>query len=242
MDEMVHVLDHPLLQHKLSILRDETTGVKDFREIVNEVATLMCYEATRDLPLQDVEVQTPVAKAVTKQLAGKKLAIVPVLRAGLGMVEGILTLIPSAKVGHIGLFRDPETLEPVKYYCKMPTDIAERDVIILDPMLATGGSASAAITFVKEYGVKNIKLMNILAAPEGIARVRADHPDVEIYIAAVDEKLNDHGYIVPGLGDAGDRIFGTKSGRQPGVPPACGETPEKFLKKSKKTLDSFLPL
>ena len=200
MDEMVHVLDHPLLQHKLSILRDETTGVKDFREIVNEVATLMCYEATRDLPLQDVEVQTPVAKAVTKQLAGKKLAIVPVLRAGLGMVEGILTLIPSAKVGHIGLFRDPETLEPVKYYCKMPTDIAERDVIILDPMLATGGSASAAITFVKEYGVKNIKLMNILAAPEGIARVRADHPDVEIYIAAVDEKLNDHGYIVPGLG------------------------------------------
>ena len=205
MDEMVHVLDHPLLQHKLSILRDETTGVKDFREIVNEVATLMCYEATRDLPLQDVEVQTPVAKAVTKQLAGKKLAIVPVLRAGLGMVEGILTLIPSAKVGHIGLFRDPETLEPVKYYCKMPTDIAERDVIILDPMLA-----SAAITFVKEYGVKNIKLMNILAAPEGIARVRADHPDVEIYIAAVDEKLNDHGYIVPGLGDAGDRIFGTK--------------------------------
>ena len=206
MDEMVHVLDHPLLQHKLSILRDETTGVKDFREIVNEVATLMCYEATRDLPLQDVEVQTPVAKAVTKQLAG----IVPVLRTGMGMVEGILTLIPSAKVGHIGLFRDPETLEPVKYYCKMPTDIAERDVIILDPMLATGGSASAAITFVKEYGVKNIKLMNILAAPEGIARVRADHPDVEIYIAAVDEKLNDHGYIVPGLGDAGDRIFGTK--------------------------------
>ena len=242
MDEMVHVLDHPLLQHKLSILRDESTGVKDFREIVNEVATLMCYEATRDLPLQDVEVQTPVAKAVTKQLAGKKLAIVPVLRAGLGMVEGILTLIPSAKVGHIGLFRDPETLEPVKYYCKMPTDIAERDVIILDPMLATGGSASAAITFVKEYGVKNSKLMNILAAPEGIARVRADHPDVEIYIAAVDEKLNDHGYIVPGLGDAGDRIFGTKSGRQPGVSPACGETPEKFLKKSKKTLDSFLPL
>ena len=210
MDEMVHVLDHPLLQHKLSILRDESTGVKDFREIVNEVATLMCYEATRDLPLQDVEVQTPVAKAVTKQLAGKKLAIVPVLRAGLGMVEGILTLIPSAKVGHIGLFRDPETLEPVKYYCKMPTDIAERDVIILDPMLATGGSAVAAIHFMKNYGCKHIKLMNILAAPEGIARVRADHPDVEIYIAAVDEKLNDHGYIVPGLGDAGDRIFGTK--------------------------------
>ena len=195
--EMVHVLDHPLLQHKLSILRDETTGVKDFREIVCEIATLMCYDATRNLPLQAVEVQTPVAKAVTYQLAGKKLAIVPVLRAGLGMVEGILTLIPSAKVGHIGLFRDPDTLEPVKYYCKMPTDIADRDVIILDPMLATGGSASAAISFVKEYGVKNIKLMNILAAPEGIARVRKDHPDVEIYVAAVDDQLNDHGYIVP---------------------------------------------
>ena len=208
--EMVHILDHPLLQNKLSILRDEKTGVKEFREIVGEVATLMCYEATRDLPLQDVPVQTPVARAVTRQIAGKKLAIVPVLRAGLGMVEGIFTLIPSAKVGHIGLFRDPETLEPVKYYCKMPSDIAERDVIILDPMLATGGSAAAAITFVKEYGVKNIKLMNILAAPEGIARVRQEHPDVEIYVAAVDEKLNEHGYIVPGLGDAGDRIFGTK--------------------------------
>lgn len=208
--EMVHILDHPLLQHKLSILRDEKTGVKEFREIVGEVATLMCYEATRDLPLQDVPVQTPVGPAVTRQIAGKKLAIVPVLRAGLGMVEGIFTLIPSAKVGHIGLFRDPETLEPVKYYCKMPSDIAERDVIILDPMLATGGSAAAAITFVKEYGVKNIKLMNILAAPEGIARVQQEHPDVEIYVAAVDEKLNEHGYIVPGLGDAGDRIFGTK--------------------------------
>ena len=208
--EMVHILDHPLLQHKLSILRDEKTGVKEFREIVGEVATLMCYEATRDLPLQDVPVQTPVGPAVTRQIAGKKLAIVPVLRAGLGMVEGILTLIPSAKVGHIGLFRDPETLEPVKYYCKMPSDIAERDVIILDPMLATGGSAAAAITFVKEYGVKNIKLMNILAAPAGIARVQQEHPDVEIYVAAVDEKLTEHGYIVPGLGDAGDRIFGTK--------------------------------
>ena len=208
--EMVHVLDHPLLQHKLSILRDENTGVKDFREVVGEIATLMCYEATRDLPLQPVEVQTPVAKAVVKQIAGKKLAIVPVLRAGLGMVDGILTMIPSAKVGHIGLFRDPETLDPVKYYCKMPTDIAEREVIILDPMLATGGSAAAAITFVKEYGVKQIKLMNILAAPEGIERVRREHPDVEIYVAAVDKCLNDHGYIVPGLGDAGDRIFGTK--------------------------------
>lgn len=208
--EHVHLLDHPLLQHKLSILRDENTSVKDFREIVSEVATLMCYEATRDLPLKEVEVQTPVAKAVTHQISGKKLAIVPILRAGLGMVDGILTLIPGAKVGHIGLFRDPETLEPVKYYCKMPTDIAQRDVIVLDPMLATGGSASAAITFLKEYGVSHIKLMNILAAPEGVARVRADHTDVEIYIAALDEKLNDHGYIVPGLGDAGDRIFGTK--------------------------------
>ena len=208
--EHVHLLDHPLLQHKLSILRDENTSVKDFREIVSEVATLMCYEATRDLPLKEVEVQTPVAKAVTHQISSKKLAIVPILRAGLGMVDGILTLIPGAKVGHIGLFRDPETLEPVKYYCKMPTDIAQRDVIVLDPMLATGGSASAAITFLKEYGVSHIKLMNILAAPEGVARVRADHPDVEIYIAALDEKLNDHGYIVPGLGDAGDRIFGTK--------------------------------
>ena len=208
--EMVHVLDHPLLQHKLSILRDERTGVKDFREIVSEIATIMCYEATRDLPLEDVEVQTPIAKAVTKQISGKKMAIVPILRAGLGMVDGIHTLIPLAKVGHIGLFRDPKTLEPVKYYCKMPNDIAERDVIVLDPMLATGGSASAAISFIKEYGVTHIKLMNILAAPEGIERVRQDHPDVEIYVAAVDPCLNDHGYIVPGLGDAGDRIFGTK--------------------------------
>ena len=206
----VHVLNHPLIQHKLAILRSKDTSVKEFRELVGEIAGLMCYEATRNLPLMEVEVETPITTAKCKMLAGKKLAIVPVLRAGLGMVEGILTLIPSAKVGHIGLFRDPETLEPVKYYCKMPTDIAERDVIILDPMLATGGSASAAITFVKEYGVKNIKLMNILAAPEGIERVRADHPDVEIYVAAVDEKLNEHGYIVPGLGDAGDRIFGTK--------------------------------
>ena len=208
--EMVHVLDHPLLQHKVSVLRDVNTGVKDFREIVSEIAALMCYEATRDLPLEDVEVQTPIAKAVVKQIAGKKMAIVPILRAGLGMVEGIHTLIPLAKVGHIGLYRNPRTLEPVKYYCKMPSDIAERDVIILDPMLATGGSASAAISFVKEYGVKHIKLMNIIAAPEGIERVRKDHPDVEIYVAAVDQGLNDHCYIVPGLGDAGDRIFGTK--------------------------------
>ena len=203
-------MDHPLLQHKLSILRDENTGVKDFREVVSEIATLMCYEATRDLPLEEVEIKTPITTAKFKTIAGKKLAIVPVLRAGLGMVDGILTLIPSAKVGHIGLYRDHDTLEPVEYYCKMPNDIAEREVIILDPMLATGGSASAAIQFIKNYEVKNIKLMNIIAAPEGIQRVHHDHPDVDIYCAALDEKLNDHGYIVPGLGDAGDRIFGTK--------------------------------
>ncbi|MGN8895750.1 uracil phosphoribosyltransferase [Flavonifractor sp. HCP28S3_F3] len=208
--EKVHILDHPLLQHKLTILRDETTGVKDFRQVVSEIATLMCYEATRDLPMEEVEIKTPITTAKFKTIAGKKLAIVPVLRAGLGMVDGILTLIPSAKVGHIGLYRDPDTLEPVEYYCKMPTDIADRDVIILDPMLATGGSASAAIQFIKNYEVKHIKLMNIIAAPEGIQRVQHDHPDVDIYCAALDEKLNDHGYIVPGLGDAGDRIFGTK--------------------------------
>ena len=210
MDNKVHVLDHPLLQHKLTILRDEKTGVKEFREVVSEIATLMCYEATRDLPMEDVEVKTPVATGTFKTIAGKKLAIVPILRAGLGMVDGILTLLPSVKVGHIGLYRDPNTLEPVEYYCKMPNDIAEREVIILDPMLATGGSASAAIQFIKNYEVKHIKLMNIIAAPEGIERVHHDHPDVDIYCAALDEKLNEHGYIVPGLGDAGDRIFGTK--------------------------------
>lgn len=210
MDKLVHIFDHPLIQHKLAILRDENTGVKEFREIVSEIAALMCYEATRDLPTREVEIKTPVATGTFQTLTGKKLAIVPVLRAGLGMVDGILNLIPSAKVGHIGLYRDPETLEPVEYYCKMPSDIAERDVIILDPMLATGGSASAAIQFIKNYDVKHIKLMNIIAAPEGVARIRKDHPDVEIYCAALDEKLNDHGYIVPGLGDAGDRIFGTK--------------------------------
>lgn len=210
MDEMVHIFDHPLIQHKLAILRDERTGVKEFREIVSEIASLMCYEATRDLPTEEVTIKTPVATGKFKTLAGKKLAIVPILRAGLGMVDGILTLIPSAKVGHIGLYRDPDTLEPVEYYCKMPSDIAERDVIVLDPMLATGGSASAAIQFIKNYEVKHIKLMNIIAAPEGIERVHHDHPDVDIYCAALDEKLNDHGYIVPGLGDAGDRIFGTK--------------------------------
>ncbi|NLF35103.1 MAG: uracil phosphoribosyltransferase [Clostridiales bacterium] len=208
--EKVHILDHPLLQHKLSILRDRNTGVKDFREVVSEIATLMCYEATRDLPLKEEEVQTPIAKARTRFIAGKKLAIVPILRAGLGMVDGVLTLVPSAKVGHIGLYRDPATLEPVEYYCKMPSDISEREVIILDPMLATGGSASAAIQILKNYEARHIRLMNIIAAPEGVAKVRKDHPDVDIYCAAVDECLDEHGYIVPGLGDAGDCIFGTK--------------------------------
>ena len=206
----VTVFDHPLIQHKLSIMRDKDTSVKEFRELVSEVAMLMCYEATRDLPLEEVEIETPVAMARVKRLSGKKLAVVPILRAGLGMVDGMLTMIPSAKVGHIGLFRDPETLLPVKYYCKMPKDIAERDVIIVDPMLATGGSATAAITFLKEYGCKHIKLMSIIGAPEGIKKVQEEHPDVDIFVAAEDEKLNDHGYIVPGLGDAGDRIFGTK--------------------------------
>ena len=209
-NEKVHVLDHPLLQHKLSILRREDTGVKEFREIVSEIAALECYEATRDLPLEDVEIKTPVATGTFKQLSGKKLAIVPILRAGLGMVDGIVDMIPSAKVGHIGLYRDPDTLAPVEYYCKMPSDISERDVIVVDPMLATGGSAAAAITFLKGYGCKSIKLMNILAAPEGVKAVQEAHPDVEISIVGLDEALNDHGYIVPGLGDAGDRIFGTK--------------------------------
>lgn len=206
----LHVLNHPLLHHKLSIIRCKDTTVKEFREIVSEIATLMSYEATRDLPVEEVEIETPVATAKFKRIAGKKLAIVPILRAGLGMVDGILQLIPSAKVGHIGLYRDPETLEPVEYYCKLPKDIAERDILLVDPMLATGGSATAAIKFLKDHGGTHIKLMCILAAPEGIERVRNDHPDVDVYVAAVDERLNDHGYIVPGLGDAGDRIFGTK--------------------------------
>ena len=206
----VHVLEHPLIQHKLSILRDERTGVKEFREIIGEIAALMCYEATRNLPTEEAEVQTPVARAKVRVLAGKKMAIVPILRAGLGMVDTIIDLVPSAKVGHIGLFRDPETHEPVKYYCKMPPDISERQVFVVDPMLATGGSASAAVTFLKEYGCRSITLMNIIAAPEGIAVVQRDHPDVDIFVAAVDECLNEHAYIVPGMGDAGDRIFGTK--------------------------------
>lgn len=206
----VHVFDHPLIQHKLSILRDKNTSVKEFRELISEIAMLMCFEATRDLPLEEIDVETPVATAHCKHIAGKKLAIVPILRAGLGMVDGMVTMMPNVKVGHIGLFRDPQTLEPVKYYFKMPPDIAERDVIIVDPMLATGGSANAAIGFIKERGGKNIKLVNMIAAPEGIAAVQKEHPDVDIYVAAIDEKLNDHGYIVPGLGDAGDRLFGTK--------------------------------
>lgn len=207
----VHIFDHPLIQHKLSILRDKQTSVKEFRELISEISMLMCYEATRDLPVEEVEIETPVAKAKTKRLSGKKLAIVPILRAGLGMVDGMLSMIPSAKVGHIGLYRDPETLEPVEYYCKMPADISEREVIVVDPMLATGGSSVAAANFLKnKYGVKHIKFMCIIAAPEGIAAMHAAHPDVDIYVAAEDERLNEHGYIIPGLGDAGDRIFGTK--------------------------------
>ena len=206
----VHVFDHPLILHKLSVLRDKDTPVKEFRELIGEIAMLMCYEATRDLPVEEVDVQTPVAVAKCKRLAGKKVAIVPILRAGLGMVDGMVSMIPNAKVGHIGLFRDPETLEPVKYYFKMPPDIEERDVIVVDPMLATGGSASASLTFLKEAGAKHIKLMCVIGCPEGVSRIQADHPDVDIYVAGLDERLNDHGYIVPGLGDAGDRIFGTK--------------------------------
>ena len=206
----VHVLDHPLLQHKLAILRSKDTPVKEFRELVGEIAGLMCYEATRKLPLKEVEVETPVATAKCRMLSGKKLAIVPVLRAGLGMVDQMVALIPSAKIGHIGLYRDPETHKPVEYYCKLPEDIANRQVFVVDPMLATGGSAVAAIDFLKKHGCKNIIMMNIIGAPEGVAAVQQAHPDVEIYLAALDEKLNEHAYIVPGLGDAGDRIFGTK--------------------------------
>ena len=206
----VHVLDHPLIQHKLAILRSKDTPVKEFRELIGEISGLMCYEATRKLPLKEVEVETPVAAAKCRMLSGKKLAIVPVLRAGLGMVDQMVALIPSAKIGHIGLYRDPETHKPVEYYCKLPEDIANRQVFVVDPMLATGGSAVAAIDCLKEHGCKNIIMMNIIGAPEGVAAVQKAHPDVEIYLAALDEKLNEHAYIVPGLGDAGDRIFGTK--------------------------------
>jgi uracil phosphoribosyltransferase len=204
------VLTHPLIQHKLTILRDKNTGVKEFREIVSELAMLMCFEATRSLPLEEVEVITPVAAARSKSVAGKKLALVPILRAGLGMTEGMLNLIPSAKVAHIGLYRDPETLQPVEYYCKLPPDVEERDCFILDPMLATGGTAAAAAQYLKEAGARSVKMLTILAVPEGIEVLEREHPDVEIFTCAVDECLNEHGYIVPGLGDAGDRIFGTK--------------------------------
>lgn len=210
MDNNVFIFDHPLIQHKISLLRDKRTTTKEFRELVGELAMLMAYEVTRDLPLKEVEIETPVAIAKTKVLAGKKLAIVPILRAGLGMVDGMLNLLPMAKVGHIGLYRDPNTLEPVEYYCKLPDDVQEREIVILDPMLATGGSASAAVGFLKSRGIHQIKFMCLIAAPEGIARLQKDHPDVPIFCAAKDPRLNEHAYIVPGLGDAGDRLFGTK--------------------------------
>jgi uracil phosphoribosyltransferase len=206
----VHVLDHPLIHHKLAVLRNKETPVKEFRELISEIAGLMCYEATRNLPTKEVEVETPVAIAKCRMLAGKKLAIVPVLRAGLGMVDSMVDLIPSAKIGHIGLYRDPETHMPVEYYCKLPEDIENRVVFVVDPMLATGGSAIAAIDFLKRHGCKNIVMMNIIGCPEGVKAVQEAHPDVDIYLAALDERLNDHAYIIPGLGDAGDRIFGTK--------------------------------
>lgn len=206
----VYVFDHPLIQHKLTHIRDEQTGTKEFRELVDEVATLMAFEITRDLPLEEIDVKTPVTTAKAKVLSGKKIAIVPILRAGIGMVDGVLKLIPAAKVGHIGLYRDPETLKPVEYYAKLPADVEERDFIIVDPMLATGGSAVEAINSLKKRGAKSIKFMCLIAAPEGVKAIQDEHNDVDIYIAALDEKLNDHGYIVPGLGDAGDRLFGTK--------------------------------
>jgi uracil phosphoribosyltransferase len=203
-------MDHPLIQHKIGIIRRKEVGSKDFRQMISEIAMLMCYEATRNLKLQDVEIETPICTTQVKELRGKKLAVVPILRAGLGMVDGMLQMIPAAKVGHIGLYRDPETLEPVEYYCKLPADSSEREVFVVDPMLATGGSAVEAIRMLKNKGVKNIRFMCIIAAPEGVKRMQEAHPDVDVYIGALDEHLNDHGYIVPGLGDAGDRIFGTK--------------------------------
>ena len=206
----VYVMDHPLIQHKIGLLRREETGSRDFRALVGEIAMLMCYEATRDLKLEDVKITTPICETTAKQLEGKKLAIVPILRAGIGMVEGMLALIPAAKVGHIGLYRDPETLEPVEYYCKLPADCDEREVFVVDPMLATGGSCAAAIELLKAKGVKKIRFLCTIAAPEGVERMRREHPDVDLYIGALEDHLNDHGYIVPGLGDAGDRIFGTK--------------------------------
>lgn len=206
----VIVMDHPLIQHKIGRIRRIETGTKDFRQTIGEIANLICYEATRNLKLADVEIETPICKTTVKELAGKKLAVVPILRAGLGMVDGMLQLIPTAKVGHIGLYRDPETLEPIEYYCKLPEDCSQREVFVVDPMLATGGSSSAAIRMLKDRGCKNIHFMCIIAAPEGVERMKKDHPDVDLYIGALDERLNEHGYIVPGLGDAGDRIFGTK--------------------------------
>lgn len=203
-------MEHPLIQHKIGIIRRMETGSRDFRQLVSEIAMLMCYEATRDLKLADVEIETPMTHTTAKELAGKKLAVVPILRAGLGMVDGMLTMIPAAKVGHIGLYRNEATLEPVEYYCKLPQDCAERDVFVVDPMLATGGSSSAAITMLKNRGVKNIRFMCIIAAPEGVRRMQQEHPDVDLYVGAMDDHLNENGYIVPGLGDAGDRIFGTK--------------------------------
>ena len=210
MNKNVILMDHPLAQHKISLMRDQKTGTKEFKELVSELATLICYEATRDLPLQEIEIQTPVAIAKTKVVAGRKLALVPILRAGLGMVDGMLTLVPAAKVGHIGMYRDEETLEPVEYYCKLPEDIQERDIFVLDPMLATGGSACDAIGQIKKLGGKHIKFLCLIAAPEGVKKLTELHPDVTVYIGSLDEKLNEKGYIVPGLGDAGDRIFGTK--------------------------------
>ena len=204
------IMDHPLIQHKIGYIRRTDTGTKSFRETISEIATLICYEATRDLQLSDVKIQTPICETTVKELKGKKMAIVPILRAGLGMVDGMLTLIPAAKIGHIGLYRDPNTLKPVEYYCKLPADCAEREVFVVDPMLATGGSSIAAIQMLKERGCKNIRFLCIIAAPEGIKAMQEAHPDVDMYIGSLDEKLNDHGYIVPGLGDAGDRIFGTK--------------------------------
>ena len=208
--ENVYIMDHPLIQHKISMLRNKNTGTNEFRKLVEEIGILMGYEALRDLPVEDVEVETPIETCMTPMIAGKKLAIVPVLRAGLGMVNSILTLVPSAKVGHVGLYRDPVTHEPHEYYCKLPADCEEREVFVVDPMLATGGSCIAAIQMLKNRGVKNIRFMCIIAAPEGVKKLQEAHPDVEVYIGALDEKLNEHGYIVPGLGDAGDRIFGTK--------------------------------
>ncbi len=206
----VFIMDHPLIQHKIGLIRRRETGTKDFRQTISEIAMLICYEATRSLQVEDVEIETPICKATAKELKGKKMAIVPILRAGLGMVDGVLQLIPAAKVGHIGLYRDPETLKPVEYYCKLPADCAEREVFVVDPMLATGGSSIAAIQMLKDKGCRNIHFMCIIAAPEGVEAMQAAHPDVDLYVGAMDEKLNDHGYIVPGLGDAGDRIFGTK--------------------------------